>query len=81
MKEQPGAGSDQADGDRNFVIVVSNHLALVVAVLVLLLLALKASGQLGSIPDLLRSSSDLPKDGQRSPSACHAHATGTRVAA
>jgi len=55
MKEQPGAGLViRRTGDRNFVIVVSNHLALVVAVLVLLLLALKASGQLGSIPDLLK---------------------------
>lgn len=55
MNEPPDAGLViRRSGDRNFVVLVSNRFALVVAVFVLLLLALKASGQLRFIADLLK---------------------------
>lgn len=55
MNEPPGAGLViKRTGDRNFVVLVSNRLALVVAVFVLMWLALKATGQLGLFADLLR---------------------------
>jgi hypothetical protein len=55
MNEAPGAGLViRRTGDRNFVVWVSNRFALVVAVFVLVLLALKASGQLSFIADLLK---------------------------
>jgi hypothetical protein len=56
MNEPPGAGLViRRTGDRNFVVVVSNRLALVVAAFVSVLLALKATGQLRFIADLLKA--------------------------
>jgi hypothetical protein len=56
MNEPPGAGLViSRTGDRNFVVLVSNRFALIVAVFVSVLLALKASGHLGFIADLLKA--------------------------
>jgi hypothetical protein len=56
MNEPPGAGLlIKRTGDRNFVVLVSNRLALVVAAFVSVLLALKATGQLRFIADLLNA--------------------------
>ena len=55
MNEPPGAGLViRRTGDRNFVVLVSNRLALVLAAVGSVLLALKASGQLGFITHLLK---------------------------
>jgi hypothetical protein len=56
MSGLPGVGLIiNRTGDRNFVVLLSNRLALVVAVFVSVLLALKAGGHLGLITDLLRA--------------------------
>ena len=56
LNEPPGAGLViKRTGDRNFVVLVSNRFALVVAVFVLILLALKPNGQLSFIADLLKT--------------------------
>jgi len=55
IDEPPGAGLViRRSGDRNFVVLMSNRFALVVAVFVSVLLALKASGHLGFIAGLLK---------------------------
>lgn len=55
VNEPPGAGLViSRTGDRNFVVLVSNRFALLVAAFVSVFLALKASGQLGFIADILK---------------------------
>jgi hypothetical protein len=55
MNEPPGAGLVIGrSGDRNFAVLVSNRLALVVVASVSVVLALRASGQFGFIAHLLK---------------------------